>query len=450
MKLTNGSTVAVVGGGPAGAFTAYFLKLFSYLVEMEIQVDIYEPKDFSQRGAKGCNHCGGVVSESLVQFMATEGITIPPEIITNTIDVYTLHTDSGHVALHTPFEEMRIAAIFRGGGPKQSKSVVATAPIKGLDEYLLELACRHGANLIRERVTNLDWDLGRPQVIVKNDRRTYDLLVGATGINGTGIKLFESMGWGYSPPKMSKTFIQDLYLGKEVVEKYVGNSMHVFLLNIPGINQGAIIPKGDYATFCFVAQTITNELIEQFFSHPEVKGCLPPDWKRPANIDSCLCYPDTNVGDAINPYTDRVVMVGDCGVARLFKDGIGSAYRMAKACATTAVLWGISTKDFRDHYEPVCKKISFDNRVGHLVLDAFGLARTIGFVRYGILATAAAEQRDNREKKPMSSALWSAFSGSHSYVDIFLDVLGSPLMLMRLFWNLLKGLFNAKFSCKNS
>ena len=53
MQLNDGSTVAVIGGGPAGAFVSYFLKLFSRLLDIDIHVDIYEPKVFSSKGAKG-------------------------------------------------------------------------------------------------------------------------------------------------------------------------------------------------------------------------------------------------------------------------------------------------------------------------------------------------------------------------------------------------------------
>jgi len=37
-------------------------------------VDIYESKNFQQTGPAGCNMCGGIISESLVQVLATEGM----------------------------------------------------------------------------------------------------------------------------------------------------------------------------------------------------------------------------------------------------------------------------------------------------------------------------------------------------------------------------------------
>lgn len=444
MELHDGSTVAVIGGGPAGAFVSYFIKTFSRHLGITIQVDIYEPKDFSDQGAKGCNHCGGIVSESLIQFLATEGIRVPANVVMNAIDAYTLHTESGHVRLLTPLKEMRIAAIFRGGGPKRSKGQT-NIPIESFDGYLLKLACQHGARHIQERVIKLGWDQSHPRVTTKSGiSKTYDLLIGASGVNGTGVELYKSMNVTYQPPETSKTFINDIYLGTTLVERYVGNTMHVFLLNIPGINQGAIIPKGPFVTICFVAKEITNDLIDQFFAHPEIQNCLPPGWQRPKNRDACLCFPNTNTGNPINAYSDRFVMIGDCGVARLFKDGIGSAYRTAKACATTVVLRGVSKKDFQKYFQPACNQISIDNRIGHGVLAAFGLARKIGFIRYAILATASAEQNSEKNLRPMSMTLWDSFSGSAPYTEILFRAMLSPGMLLRFFWALIRGMFGAR------
>ena len=65
--LDDGSKIAVVGGGPAGTFFAYFAMDFADRLGMDIEIDIYEAKDFKCAGPKGCNNCGGIVSESLIQ-----------------------------------------------------------------------------------------------------------------------------------------------------------------------------------------------------------------------------------------------------------------------------------------------------------------------------------------------------------------------------------------------
>ena len=122
LKLDDGSRIAVIGGGPAGSFFSYFLLAMTERVGFDVQVDIYESRDFSKSGPTGCNMCGGIVSESLVQALAAEGIDLPPTVVQRGIDSYFLHMDVGSVKIETPLHEKRIAAVFRGGGPKGSQN----------------------------------------------------------------------------------------------------------------------------------------------------------------------------------------------------------------------------------------------------------------------------------------------------------------------------------------
>jgi hypothetical protein len=115
-KLESASRAAVVGGGPAGSFFSYFLLEMAQRIELEIQVDIYEPRDFSLPGPGGCNMCGGIVSESLVQSLAAEGIRLPATVVQRGIDSYVLHTDVASLRIESPRREKRIAAVYRGAG----------------------------------------------------------------------------------------------------------------------------------------------------------------------------------------------------------------------------------------------------------------------------------------------------------------------------------------------
>src|SRR3989304_8658462 len=88
LSLENGSHIAVVGGGPAGSFFSYFLLQFAKRIDLEINVDIYERKDFSAFGAAGCNMCAGVISESLIQALSIEGIELPPDVVQRGINTF--------------------------------------------------------------------------------------------------------------------------------------------------------------------------------------------------------------------------------------------------------------------------------------------------------------------------------------------------------------------------
>src|SRR5512138_2196917 len=86
MPLADGTRVAIIGGGPAGSFFAYFLLGFAERLGVAPQVDIYEYRDFDAAAPAGCNMCGGIISESLVQLLAAEGIELPAGVIQRGID----------------------------------------------------------------------------------------------------------------------------------------------------------------------------------------------------------------------------------------------------------------------------------------------------------------------------------------------------------------------------
>ena len=62
------------------------------------------------------------------------------------------------------------------------------------------------------------------------------------------LQLFKDINPGYIMPKTTKTHICEFYMEEEMIDEYFGNSMHVFLLNLPHIKFGALIPKGNYVT----------------------------------------------------------------------------------------------------------------------------------------------------------------------------------------------------------
>ena len=134
------------------------------------------------------------------------------------------------------------------------------------------------------------------------------------------------------------------------------------------------------------------------------------------------------------PLADRVVFLGDCAENRLYKDGIGGAYRAAKAAARTVVHYGISAEDFRQHYLPVCRKLATDNRIGKVVFAVTGVIQHLRFTRRGLLRMVAAEQMENGSAA-MSSVLWDTFTGSAPYRDVFMRTL-HPLFLSRFFYEI--------------
>jgi flavin-dependent dehydrogenase len=427
LALEDGSRVGVIGGGPAGSLFAQFLLIFAHRMDLDLSVDIYEPRDFTKPGPAGCNMCGGIVSESLVQALAIEGINLPSSIVQRGIDSYELHTDADSIRIDTPLNEKKIAAIHRGGGPRDVKEV----KWGGLDGYLLTLAKNLGAKVIAVRVNEVGWDEGRPRVLLPDSARTYDLLVGATGVNSTGWQLFEKLGLPSKHGETTKAYITELHLGNEAVDRHFGNSMHMFLLDIPRLDCAAIIPKGDFLTVCLLGRDIDKDLISTFFESPAVKRCFPSTWNVAEG--ACHCSPKINIRETARPFMDRLVLLGDCGATRLYKDGIGAAYRTAKAAARTAVFSGISADDFQRHYWPVYRSIAHDNRFGLLIFAVVHWIKAFRPLLRGVMRMTAREQAGSSAAKRMSMVLWDMFTGSAPYREIFARTL-DPRFLGRFAW----------------
>lgn len=428
IQLTDGARVAVIGGGPAGSFFSYFLLDMAERVGLELELDIYEPRDFNLPGPPGCNMCGGIVSESLVQMLAAEGINLPHTVIQRGISAYVMHTDSGSVRIATPMDEKRIGAVYRGAGPRGLKH----ASWGSFDGHLLSLAENRGARVIRGRVSRVAPRAAGLEVAMRGGSpQTYDLLAVTTGVNTAALDLFAEMDLDYRPPKTTKTFIREYWLGTDDIDEYLGNAMHVFLLNIPRLEFAAIIPKGEYASLCLLGDEIDDALVQSLIEAPEVRRLMPVD--MPLREGVCQCRPRINVEGAVQPFGDRIVFIGDCGVTRLYKDGIGAAYRTAKSAATTAVLQGISAGDFRRHYLPACRAIQGDNNLGKLIFWFTRQIQRHTYSRRAVLSMASAEQRRVRGPRRMSAVMWDTFTGSAPYREIFLRTL-HPAFWVRFLW----------------
>lgn len=433
LALTDGARIAVIGGGPAGSFFSYFLLETADRIGMRLGVDIYEPKDFARPGQGGCNKCGGIISESLIQMLAMDGIFLPATVVRQGIDAYVLHTDEGPVPIKAPGgKEKRIASVRRGTGPAGPQGGAAGS----FDDFLLKLAVAKGARVLRERVEEISFSDGKPRIGTGSGLTDgYDLLVGAAGVKSSDLNIFEGLCLGYGRPDTTRTFITEVFLGEETVEACLGNTIHIFLLNLPRLKFAAIIPKGEVATVCLMGKDVDQELVDAFFRSPEVISCFPDGWTPGAA--GCRCFPLLNMGGAKRPFADRLVMIGDCGVSRLCKDGIGAAYRTARAAADTALFCGVSATDFRRHYLPVCRELTRDNRVGKLIFAMTRLVQGLGVLRQGMLRMISGEKAGATPPR-MSGVMWDVFTGSSTYGDVFRRML-QPSFLGRWLYETVNG-----------
>jgi hypothetical protein len=257
------------------------------------------------------------------------------------------------------------------------------------------------------------------------------------GINSNLLRCLQTPRIGYRPPKTAMTYICEFLLDQETIHHYLGTSMHVFLLDLPRLEFAALIPKGEVVTMCLLGDDIDTKLVESFLNSAEVRQCFPPDLEPLPRV--CNCSPLINVAAAERPFGDRIVFLGDSGVTRLYKDGIGAAYRTAKAAAVTAVFQGIAADDFQKHFWPVCRGISADNSIGKFVFAFNQLFQKRRFSRRAILRMTAREQVGDAATRHMSQVLWDLFTGSAPYREVLRNTM-RPGFMVHLVWNLMLGM----------
>jgi flavin-dependent dehydrogenase len=432
--LSDNAKVAVIGGGPSGSLFSYFALRMAKMTDRNIDVTIFEPKAFTKDGPIGCNRCGGVISEHLVQTLAVEGINIPPEVVQRGIDSYVLHTQRGDVSIKSPAAEKRIATVYRGGGPKGIKEKER----ESFDSFLLQCALQEGATHAPVRIDGIK-DGDRPVVTSGGrDVMEADLVVGAFGVNSTTWKIFENFGMGYKKPETTSAFITELELGRETVSENFGSSIHFFLIPRPeNIKFAALIPKGNYITLCILGKDIDQDTVEKLVNTPVARRLLPG-----GILDNkfCKCFPKLTLTTAAVGFWDRMVIIGDAGSTRLFKDGIGASYIMGKAAATSAVLYGVSKGHFAEHYLPVYNRTKIDNMYGRFVYATTNAYKNIGPLTQSMVNVVRKEQeKRNRDFPRLSSMLWDTFTGNATYKSIFIR--GTNVwMHSKLVWEVLRAL----------
>jgi flavin-dependent dehydrogenase len=410
--LADNAKIAVIGGGPSGSFFSIFALKMAKMIDKKINVTIFEQKDFTKDSPAGCNRCGGVISEHLVQTLAVEGINLPPKIVQRGISSYVLHTQKGDVTIESPAHEKRIATVYRGGGPRGSEE----HEWKSFDNFLLKQAVHEGAIHSPLRIDGIRYG-DKPVLYSKNQElMEADLLVGAFGVNSSTWKILQDLNTGYKKPETTSAFISELELGRENVSQYFGSSIHFYLLPKPrNIKFAALIPKGGYVTLCILGKNIDQETVKGLLNTPAAQKNLPD---HVMNNTICKCFPKLTLNTARGACADRIVVIGDAGSTRLFKDGIGAAYIMGKAAAKTAILQGVSKGHFIEHYLPVYRETQRDNYFGKYLYTINDIFKNYGIFTRSMVELVRKEQKRSNSQR-LSSILWDTFTGNESYRNIF-------------------------------
>jgi flavin-dependent dehydrogenase len=402
MRLVNGNRVVIVGGGPAGSFTALHLLNFAAQAHLELDIVILEPRDFTQPGPKGCNKCAGILSSTLLNNLKSLELDIPHDVIQAELTNYTLHLSDFTITLQKPDSGRRIASVYRGSGPRLGKPGLT----KSFDGWLLGQAIERGACLERIRAQVIEPG-ERPKIITNQGQEIEaDLVVLASGVNSRNPL---GAAWNYKPPR-TETMAQDEI---PVTEDLLDSSVHIFFDYPPGLIFGCVIPKGHYANVSLLGHGLGSKSVGDFLEGHALDKLLIPGMSL-----LCGCSPKVAVSSAKGYFGDRMVAVGDAAVTRLYKDGIGAAFITAQSATRTIVQRGISRHDFATSYHPVCRRIAIDNSYGKLLFSAWNFTRHspkfFGIWKRVLLSEAELPP----SQQVHSQVLWSMFTGDESYRQI--------------------------------
>lgn len=401
MRLGDGSRVVIVGGGPAGSFSALHLQRYAVEAGLSLDITILEPRDFSRTGPGSCNKCAGILSTNLIRNLESLDLSPPPDVIQSEIATYILHLNSKELPIHRPDLNHRIFSVYRGSGPR-----LGSVSLGSFDGWLLEHARNSGVDVQRGRVKTI-LPGRRPVIITARQEYPADLVVLATGVN---TRAPVDQTWGYQPPRTE-------IMAQDEVPLPVGfpdDSVHIFFDHPPGLIFGGLIPKGHFANVSLLAHGAPPDAVNDFL---EGHGLIKLFSDSAPGL--CGCMPRVAVSTAKNYFSDRLVAVGDAAVTRLYKDGIGAAFLTAQAAARTAIQRGVGHADFAAGYLPVCQRIATDNRYGRLLFRLWSLSRQSSFLldawQRAIQAEASLPPSDHVHTR----VLWGMFTGSESYRRLF-------------------------------
>lgn len=428
LPLEDGAEVAVIGAGPAGALFALVLQREAAKRGREVNVTIYDGKDFQLAGPPGCNMCAGVVARSLCERLADLGVELPERVVQSRVRGFRLHTLAGSVLIEPESAAEGIVTVFRGNGPRYTPE----SEVVSFDDYLLRVAEAHGARVVQQpvREVSLPTEPGG-QVVVQygaGDRRweaKADLVVGAFGLNSQLGALMEGLGFGYERPEARQACNAEIVLAAEPTVEFA-EYIHVFCMGKPDVSFAALTPKAGHLTMTAVGRAdIKRSRVVELMEDATVAATLA---RARAEVGStCHCHPKLSIRDARNIYTDRVVLVGDASCSRLYKNGLESALDTAEIAAATVLEHGVSWSALATHYYPECRRrIIDDNRYGRILYRINDIVQRSRLLLKGHL-------RLLREQSPAGAAmrrtLWDMFTGSRPYREILWQALGLKIQV---------------------
>ncbi|MBI4791092.1 MAG: hypothetical protein HY782_29020 [Chloroflexi bacterium] len=407
--LRDGARVVVIGGGPGGVGAALAIANLASQMGRQIHVTLFEGKVFA--GERHFNQCVGVLSPPIDRILQDSlGIPFPRHLIQREITGYILHSDRRAILLECDdppgFAVRRVQ----------------------FDAYLLEQARACGIQVVNGRVTDLEFHANRVIVYGDTGNSEADVVVGAFGSDDGTALVFER-ATDYRAPRFLNSIVTKIHPGAEFMAQF-GNCIHAFLPSAPGIEFGAVTPKGNHLTMNIAGARVDVNAMGLFLHSPAARAVLPRLDGGLGENDLAFFKGRFPTSQARSFSGDRYVIVGDAaGLMRPFKGkGVNSALLSGTWAARSMMTAGISTRAFRQ-YHAACREITDDMPYGKAMR-----AIAIGISKWHLLDTVIALAAQDAR---LRHALFGAVSAHRSYRAIVHELLDAR-WLARMAWMLAK------------
>lgn len=465
VPLPDHATVVVIGGGPAGSFFAMRLLRRAHaagktvrvvIIEKKTELAFYQPEFHC--AWEGCNYCAGGISPRLADILREEGLALPDEIVESRAQEVVVHGDWKSVRLVVP-RGREMLSVFRGTRPRQR-----IGRYFNFDSFLLERAIEAGAEVISGEAVDAGYEEGRPVVRYRatgdggdaggsgDPERTIraDFLVFAGGVNRSpGMDLasdpllsrLQSLIPGFRPPRIRPALIAEMQAVSREPGALEAVDAEVHFCQYGSkdlrIEMSSLIPKRDWVTVVLLGRSIDKarpseflDIVQRFVELPHIRRLLPPGIALRAG---CSCHPSMAVGAARRPFGERIALIGDMAVSRLYKDGLFSAWTTSASLADCLVDRGLDRASLHERYAPVVRGFDRDNVYGRII---FAISRTVfsrpAMSRVLYQAVLSERRHTHQQRWRLAPVLWQIASGDETYRHIFGAML-NPAALWSIF-----------------
>ena len=444
VSLQNDDCVAVVGGGPAGAFFAIYLLREARRLNLRIDVVIIEKRgptglDADGLQCAGCNFCAGGISPRLNEILNEQGLAVPDKVIQGRVDYVWIQGQWKNFRLRVP-RDMQMYSVFRGSLPGRRSGRPA-----GFDAFLLGEAVKEGARILAGHAQAMTYaPSGIPRLTVSTQSGEQVSLEAAfvtiaTGINAhcgvdygndTIITSVKRLNPSFVPARSRKAFIFELDVGEDYLERHICREIYFIEYGSKhlALEHAAFVPKGRFLTVAMIGKCIdqavllqdSQQIAHDFLTLPQVERILPGIASAPI---ACACAPRMTVTTAKCPFGDRFAIIGDAAGSRLYKDGLFSAHLTASRLAQAVLHDGIEQHTLARGYGKAIKWLAADNRFGRIVFGMSRMAFTtpgVSRITYQAYATEC-KVRDERSR-PLGVVLWKIASGTADYREVLREM----------------------------